>query len=95
MNRSDEMRIWAFCQEQRRQFDASRWLEMPGATREEAAAVSLFLAGVDWYGYREELRKVADQLVPGCVDHFAELALRVQFDCPRFSSMLRTRLSHD
>lgn len=95
MNRIDEMRVIAFCCEQRKAFDAARWRELPCPTREEAATVALFLAGVDWYGHRPELFAVAESFAPGCTGQFARMVKKTRFDCSRFSSMLRKRLEHD
>lgn len=96
MDRESEDRLFEFCRRQRDCFSGADWLAMPlpGVSKDELAAAALFLSCVDWYGHEDELRRVAQTLHPGCVGHFAELAKSAHFNCSRFSSMLRARLSY-
>jgi hypothetical protein len=64
MNREAESRLISFCVEQHSRFDPSAWPEFSGITSVELAATARFLAGVEWYGQREQLRRVADRLSP-------------------------------
>lgn len=92
--RGIEERVLKFCAAQRRgPFSTNEWLRMAGVVVEpELAVVALFLAGGDWYGHQVELESVAEQLLPGCVGHFAELAKHTRFECSRFGNMLKMEL---
>ncbi|MBF0159524.1 MAG: hypothetical protein HQL58_08355 [Magnetococcales bacterium] len=94
MKRCDEEDLIDFCLRQRVDFDPVAWLTYPHPSRQELAAVALFLARVAWYGHPHELAQVAEQLQPGCAGNLATLVQQTGFDCSRFSNRLRTRLSH-
>jgi hypothetical protein len=94
MNRESEAALLEFCVQQHAEFASEAWLVSPPADRDELATVALFLGGVDWFGHRRELLEVAGRLHPGCAGRFSELARLTQFDCGRFSNMLRRRLDH-
>lgn len=94
MNRETEAALLEFCVQQHKEFKPAAWLERESGEREELAAVALFLAGGDWFGHRRGLLEVADQLCPGCVGRFSEVARRSRFDCGRFSNRLRRKLTH-
>lgn len=94
MNRETEASLLEFCVRQREEFEAAAWLDREPQNRDELAAVALFLAGVDWFGHRRKLLDVAESLHHGCEGRFSELARSAQFDCSRFSNLLRRRLTH-
>jgi hypothetical protein len=94
MNRETEASLLEFCARQREGFEAAAWLDREPQDRDELAVVALFLAGVDWFGHRRELLDVAGRLHRGCEGRFSELARSTQFDCSRFSNLLRRRLTH-
>lgn len=95
MDREAEEFLLDFCHRQRLDFNVDAWFAFPCSNNDELAAAALFLSCVDWYGHEDELRLVADTLRPGCVGHFSRLAKAVRFDCSRFSSMLKTRISRE
>jgi len=95
MKREAESQLLDFCVQQREAFSPLEWLRFAPLSKEELATAALFLAGVDWYGHREQLLEVAGQLHEGRVEKFPELARRTDFSCSRFSSMLRARLRHE
>jgi len=94
MNRESEARLLEFCVRQHQNFEPAAWADFDAVSREELACTVLFLAGVDWYGREAELSLQADQLASGSRGHFSALASRTQFDCGRFSNMLRRELDH-
>jgi len=94
MNRDTEDSLLQFCLAQRTNFDAARWKACLHPDREELAAATLFLAGVDWYGHKAELLHVAESLLPANSGGLAALVSRTGFDLSRFSNMLRRRLQH-
>jgi hypothetical protein len=94
MNRETEASLLEFCARQREEFEAAAWLDREPQDRDELAVVALFLAGVDWFGHRRELLEVAERLHHGGEGRFSELARSTQFDCSRFSNLLRRRLTH-
>jgi len=88
MNRATESHLLDFCVRQRTAFHTVEWLHIKLLDRNEVATTALFLAGVDWYGHRQELFSVAEALHAGCTGHFARLAVATGFDCGRFSGRL-------
>ncbi len=94
MNRESEAEILEFCAQQRDGFDAAAWVKICILPPQEMAAVALFLAGVDWYGFRQGLLEVAEHFQPGCAGQLSVLVRRTGFDCSRFSNHLRRRLAH-
>lgn len=95
MNRESEAALLDFCARQKDAFQEASWLgQAPLADRREMAAVCLFLAGVDWYGHKPALVRLAQTLLDGAATSFEVLARAVRFDCLRFSSMLKRRLRH-
>ena len=94
MNRDTEASLLQFCTAQRGRFDAAQWLTCPHPDRSELTATALFLAGVDWYGHRPELLRVAEHLTPASTGHLSALVSRTGFDLSRFSNMLRRLLDH-
>jgi len=95
MDRASETALLNFCVKQKDGFAAQKWHEFGAVKNDELAAVALFLAGVDWYGHREELLEVAEHLRPGYVGKFSQLAKESAMDCSRFSNMLKMRLIHN
>lgn len=93
MDRVAEAALLDFCAKQKTEFSAQRWHEFEAVENTELAAAALFLAGVDWYGHKEELIAVTEHLRPGYVGKFSQLAKESAFDCSRFSSMLKVRLT--
>ena len=93
MNRESEARLLEFCQRQRQDFEPEAWAAFKAVSREELACAALFLAGVDWYGREEELAGAAELLAPGSRGRLSGLMSGAQFDCGRFSNMLRKRLN--
>lgn len=94
MNRVTEASLLQFCTAQRGNFDAAQWTACPHSDRSEFTAAALFLAGVDWYGHKAELLRVAGHLTPGSAGHLSALVSRSGFDLSRFSNMLRRQLEH-
>jgi hypothetical protein len=98
MNRDHEEQLFALASRQSQDFDEQAWLDLAKkgpVTPEEVAAAARFLAGGYWYGHEDELFRVADTLVPGCVPRFEALAKATRFDCSRFDSMLKARIKHE
>jgi hypothetical protein len=94
MTRDTEASLLQFCAAQRGGFDPDQWLACPHADRSELTAAALFLAGVDWYGHRAELLRVAENLTPHSTGRLSTLVSRTGFDLSRFSNMLRRRLEY-
>lgn len=94
MNRESEAQLLDFCTRQKGAFQESDWLESRVVDRKEMAVVCLFLAGVDWYGHRQNLMGIAEQMMAGSAARFEALVQSLHFDCLRFSTMLRRRLQH-
>lgn len=98
MTRDDEEQLLAFSADQRAHFDEAAWVKLAETgpvSRDEVVATALFLGGGYWYGHEEALYRVAERLAPGSVGHFADRARAVQFNCSRFDSMLKSRISHE
>ena len=94
MTRDSEATLLDFCASQQAAFDESAWLEQRCVSREEVATVSLFLSGVDWFGHKQSLVRVADQLLAGTDPGLARMISHIGFDCARFSNMLKRRIGH-
>lgn len=91
MDRETESLLLDFCVRQRVQFNLDAWFALPVPVG-NVATVTLFLAGVDWYGHQADLLSVAERLWPGSPGNFSVLAKEMQFDCSRFSGMLKMML---
>ena len=91
MKRDTESRLLEFCVQQRRAFSRDAWAEFAALSELEKATVARFLAGVNWFGSREELARFADTVTNAS---FAELSRETHFDAPRFSSRLKALLAH-
>jgi len=91
MNRDSESRLIGFCVEQHGGFEAEAWGQFSDVAPAERAVAVRYLAGVDWYGHRLELRAVADRL---SLRPFAELAMETAFDASRFAGLLKAHLRH-
>jgi hypothetical protein len=89
MKRNIENRLLDFCIQQHARFTAEAWDRFDALNTKEKATVARFLAGVEWYGHREELARLADSLT---AEKFAELSAATGFDGGRFAGLLRTRL---
>lgn len=94
MNRESEAALLDFCARQQGAFQESAWLDSQIVNRQEMAAVCLFLAGVDWYGHKQRLAALARDFLAGTTASFESALRAVQFDCLRFSTLLRRRLPH-
>jgi len=90
MNREAELRLIDFCAQQHRAFVSADWVRFDAVKDLEKAATARYLAGVDWYGNRAELGRLADDFSPS---RFAELAAATGFDPSRFAGLLKTRLA--
>jgi hypothetical protein len=90
MKRDAEKQILDFCVEQRSRFSAEAWARFDALSAKEKATVVRFLAGVEWYGHREELAGLAASL---SADRFAELNAATGFDSGRFAGLLKARLA--
>ncbi len=94
MTRETEAQLLDFCAHQYRAFQESTWLEPKAVSRDEMAAVCLFLGGVDWFGHRQLLVTLGRQILEGADVSFSELVSRIGFDCARFSNLLKRRIGH-
>lgn len=94
MTRESESRLLDFVNAQHRRFQAGEWVAYPHLTRELLATVAWFLAGVEWYGHRADLLRLAEVLCPGSEGRLSALVIRTGFDPSRFSNLLRHRLEH-
>jgi len=92
MTRLTESQLLDFCAQQRGALDPARWAQFSIVNRDELAAAALFLAGVDWFGHKEPLRQIAEELLPDRSCELSELVRDIGFDCARFSNMLRRKL---
>lgn len=93
MLRDVEDEILIFCVKQHSCFIMDEWIDHPPADLTKMAAVSLFLAGMTWYGHSKELQCITNQLKPNVTD-IAKLFKDASFDCGRFSNMLKMRLKN-
>ncbi len=94
MTRDTEAQLLDFCAHQHGAFQESAWLEPKPVSRDEMAAVCLFLGGVDWFGHRQSLARLGHKMLEGVEVSFSELVSRVGFDCARFSNLLKRRIDH-
>lgn len=88
------MRLVEFCARQKQDFHGKDWLNEDDLPRDTLAVTAAFLAldGESWFGYREELERVHDQLAPG--HDFTWLVKATGFDFQRFRGLLRARIAH-
>ena len=94
MTRESESELLHFCATQRGEFCEDAWTSFKHVGKKEMAAVCLFLAGVDWFGHEQGLRRAARNLLDGAETTFASLAIALRFDTPRFANSLKRRLGH-
>jgi hypothetical protein len=94
MTRDSEAQLLDFCAHQHGAFKEAAWLEAKSVSRDEMAAVCLFLGGVDWFGHRQQLADLGRRLLGGADTTFAQLVSRLGFDCARFSNLLKRRIGH-
>lgn len=94
MTRESESELLHFCASQRGEFCEDAWTGFDRIGKQEMAAVCLFLAGVDWFGHEQGLRRAARNLLEGVETTFGTLARSLSFDCPRFANSLKRRLGH-
>lgn len=94
MNRESESNLLEFCVRQHADFRDKDWLAYSHPDKDELAAACLFLACQDWYGHHEELEDVAERLRPGTHGDIEALIRTTDFNCLRFSTMLRRELLH-
>lgn len=93
MDRVSEEKMLEFCQLQRRAFDKEAWRKLEHPDREELALTAYFLATLPWYGHEDELVEIAEELRPGIGESLAAVIADKQFDCGRFSAMLRKKVT--
>lgn len=93
MTPESEANLLEFCVLQKARFRYDDWLTFPHPDKDEMAAVCLFLAGVDWYVRRIDLREIAGRLRPGSPISFEKLMRLTRFDAARFSNRLRRAMS--
>lgn len=89
MTREAESRLLAFCAAQRAAFEPGAWTRFDAVSPMELCATARYLAGVEWFGHRENLARLADRM---SMLNFEELSQRVDFDPGRFKGMLQARL---
>ncbi len=94
MNRDSEAKLLDFCACQKGAFQEQAWLETPLIDKNEMGVVCLFLAGLDWYGHQQSLSRVAERLLGSSDVKLDALVSSLRFDCLRFSTMLKRRLSY-
>ena len=92
MTRLNESQLLEFCALQHEVFDAGEWLGFSVVTQDELAATALFLASVDWFGHKHELRQIGERLLENRSPSLSDLVRQTAFDCSRFSNMLRRKL---
>jgi hypothetical protein len=95
VTRESESQLIDFCVRQHGGFDAGLWLSFPHPDHDELAATCLFLASAEWYGHWRELVAVGTQLAPQDFANPEALISRTNFDCGRFTNMLRRELADD
>lgn len=90
---SRESRAMAeFCAEQRDAFDARAWLSCSAANRVAVAATAKYLSMTSWYGYADELERIAEELsMRG--GHCGPEALCGCLDLADFSAMTRYQIA--
>lgn len=91
MTREAESQLLAFCAAQREAFEPEAWLCFDAVSQLELSAAARYLAGVDWFGHRLDLARVANRMT---ALNFEELTLHVDFDPGRFKGLLQARLRH-
>ena len=94
MNRESEEQLIAFCAHQKSAFQESAWLDSQIISRDEMAAVCLFLSASDWYGHKQRLTVLADHFIGGSGRLFTDMVSQLNFDCSRFSNMLRRKIHY-
>ena len=97
MDRNTEAKLLEFCKAQRLRFVGHAWMGFVAdneVNQRLLLTVALFLAGTEWFGHRKELVLVADELAGGQYFNLSKLVSENQFECGRFSNMLR-RMIHE
>ena len=93
MTPESEANLLEFCTLQKAHFRYDDWLTYPHPDKNEMTAVCLFLAGVDWYCRRLDLREIAGRLRPGSPISYQKLMHLTRFDAARFSGLLRKSIN--
>jgi hypothetical protein len=93
MTRTSEAALLDFCAQQHGAFDLGSWLKIGWSDRDDLVVTAFLLASARWYGHREELLAVVQRLHPQGTAAFPALIATRDFDCGRFSGMLRTRIA--
>lgn len=95
-DREMEERLLVFYGKQQKHIDKEAWQQVPGIPPEVLAITAKFLASTDWYGHKNCLSAIAQELKPGIAQKKTFLSLIKKYHIPfyRFSPALRQRLSH-
>ena len=94
MKRSQETALLDFCHQQKGSFDERAWKSFGEASSVELATVATYLAGVEWFGNQEKLRRIAGALLGGKAKSFPDLARETRFEPSRFAGLLKARLAY-
>jgi len=95
MKRANETLLLDFCLAQKGHPDAGEWLSFTAVSRDELCTTALFLAGIDAYGNSADLQRIAHLIRPDGNKSFASMVQKTNFDCSRFSGLLKARLAHE
>ena len=80
-----------FCIEQRNAFAARDWVDHTDIDAKTLTLVARYLSMTSWYGYEEELERIAARSPNSAVDTplLYRESREIGFDLPRFSAMMR------
>lgn len=92
MTRTTEADLLDFCAQQHAAFTAESWLGHAANERDDITVAAFLLASARWYGHRDELLGLVQRLHPMGSAAFPKLIAARDFDCARFSGMLRSRI---
>jgi hypothetical protein len=88
--REQDEQLLAFCIEQQQHFDSAAWLSYPN--QDQAKVAALLLSSVIWYQKSPKLNTLCKQCAWPTAQ-LTEIVKTTRFDCPRFISRLKKRLS--
>jgi hypothetical protein len=95
MDRVAESKLLEFCAQQKGTFDASAWFAVSVDEKNRLALVAMLLASVPWYGHRQNLLRLAQELNRQAYFDTPALVKSLDFDCSRFVHMLQAKLNHE
>jgi hypothetical protein len=94
MTRDTEAALLRFCTQQYREFSVAAWDDFPHPDRGELKVAAAFLARIASFGHTAQLHQVVKNFDGDLEVDFSQLVMETEFDCGRFSNMLRRAIEH-